>query len=101
MTRKIRLRPLRWLWALLLLMPPIVGYAGTGDPLATLQEIPNREAKGDRLPILYPAETAWTSCRAGAALNEAARYTKQNISCRDIAEGSMRQRDAHPAGGVR
>ena len=101
MTRKNRLRPLRWLWALLLLMPPIVGYAGTGNPVATMREIPNREAKGDRLPIVYPADIAWTPCRAGIRWRGAPGFTKQNISCRDIAENSVRQRDANPAGGVR
>ena len=101
MTRRIRLRPPRWLWALLLLMPPLVGYAGTGDPVAAMREIPNRDAKGDRLPIVYPAGIAWTSCRPGAPLQGASGFTKQNISCRDMADDSMRQRDIKPVDGVR
>lgn len=62
MAPTMKLGALRWLWLLLLPLPSIMGYAESGDPLATMSEISNRAAKGDRLPIAHSAETAWTSC---------------------------------------
>ncbi|MGA0533945.1 hypothetical protein [Hansschlegelia sp. KR7-227] len=100
MLRKIG-RPPRCLWALLLLMPPIVGYAGSGDPLATMREAPNRPAKGDRLPLAHPAETAWTSCRTGGGIGGEAGLTKQNKTCRDMADSIVRRKDPDPGDGGR
>lgn len=60
--RKSRLRHLRWLALLLLPLPSMVGYAGSGDPIRTMNEISNHAAKGDRLPIAYSSGAARITC---------------------------------------
>ena len=60
--RKSRLRHLRWLAFLLLPLPSVVGYAGSGDPIRTMSEISNRAAKGDRLPIAHSPGAARITC---------------------------------------
>jgi hypothetical protein len=60
--RKSRLRHLRWLALLLLPLPSMVGYAGSGDPIRTMSEISNSAAKGDRLPIAHSPGAARITC---------------------------------------
>ena len=75
-----RTRPVsaRWLWLFLLPLPLLMGYAESGDPLATMSQISNRAAKGDRLSVAHPAESAWTSCSP-------ARRAEEKRVCPDLA----------------
>lgn len=65
MNRDTRRSGARWLWLVLLPLPLLMGYAESGDPLATMSQISNRAAKGDRLPVLGPDSGDWTSCASG------------------------------------